>query len=65
MMIDIRSGVVFCSAEHSGNDGILTAISFSIPEARLIAEANADGRYTWDNEDVIRIASELLRNQIS
>ena len=59
MVIDIRSGAVHCSAEMSSN-GVLTSVTFTVGESQLIAAAQAAGRYTWDNEDVLRIGTELF-----
>ena len=63
MVIDLRSGAVHCSAEMSSN-GVLASVSFTIPEISLIASAQAAGRYTWDNEDVLRIGTELFGSPI-
>jgi len=63
MVIDLRSGAVHCSAEMSSN-GVLASVTFSIGEQTLISAAEADGRYTWDNEDVLKIGSELFGSPI-
>lgn len=65
MLIDLRSCVVFCTAEKMSENGVRTGVSFSIPEAQLFAKAEMDGRYTWDNQDVLAIGSELFGQPIN
>lgn len=65
MLVDLRSGCVFCTAEKTNENGVRTGVSFTIPESQLLEEAAKDGRYTWDNEDVLRIGSALFGAQIS
>lgn len=64
MVIDLRSGSVHCSAESNEN-GVSTNVSFTIQESVLISKAQFDGRYTWDNSDVLKVASECSEIQIS
>lgn len=64
MVIDLRAGVVYCNAEMCAN-GVTTSVTFSIQESKLIEEARLLGRYTWDNEDVIRIGSEAIGSPIT
>jgi hypothetical protein len=65
MVIDLRSGIVFCSAEKISENGVTSSVAFTIPESQLLADAASQGRYTWDNEDVLRIGSTLFGNPIT
>lgn len=65
MLIDLRTGFVFCTAEKQSENGVFASVSFSIPEAQLLAEAAQHNRYTWDNEDVLKIGSVLFGGQIN
>jgi uncharacterized protein YkuJ len=58
--LDAAREIVSCSAEFIKNGEVVANVSFSVNESRLIAEAQSDGRYTWDNQDVVKIGYELL-----
>lgn len=65
MVIDLKGGIVHCSAERINENGVIASVVFTIPESQLISEALADGRYTWDNQDVLRNGSLMYGAPIS
>lgn len=63
--INFKSGTVSCVAERQDDNGLIANVCFSVPEAQLLADAISRGRYTWDNEDIIRVGSNIFVNQDS
>lgn len=58
MTLDMRSGTVACRCQFTIQT--VYQVDFTLNEADLYAAASADGRDSWENEDVVAVAKSKL-----